>query len=275
VTGVAYGQVVITATSEGKTGTATVSVGDGAAPVLANLTITPNTVDVTSGDQVVTATAHITDAGGSGVAQFAITATAPHGAFTNCVDTSLDSGTPSDGTWSCTFTIPVGAEPGDWKILVLVSDAGYASRTYASADLSAASLPTTFKVLSNWDQNFPVFHSLSVTPTTVNVGSSAQTVTVSANLTDDRSGIARFDFIATSPSGTQVGCSAGAPTSGTILSGTWTCSFSIPAGAEAGNWAITVRATDRAFNYQTYGPQQNDGNIPFPPGYPTTITVTH
>lgn len=275
VTGVAYGQVVITATSEGKTGTATVSVGDGSAPVLANLTITPNPVDVTSGDKTVTATAHITDAGGSGVAQFAITATAPHGAFTNCVDTSLDSGTASDGTWSCTFTIPVGAEPGDWKILVLVSDAGYASRTYASADLSAASLPTTFKVLSNWDQTFPVFHSLTVTPTTVNVGSSAQTVTVSANLTDDRSGIGRFDFIATSPSGTQVGCSVTSPTTGDILNGTWTCSFSIPAGAEAGNWAITVRATDRAFNYQTYGPQQNDGNIPFPAGYPTTITVTH
>jgi trimeric autotransporter adhesin len=274
VTGVSYGQVTITATSEEKTGSATVKVGDGTAPVLVGLTLTPNPVDVTSATKTVTATAHVTDAGGSGVAQFAITATAPHGAFADCVDTTRDSGTSSDGTWSCTLTIPIGAEPGDWKLLLLVSDAGFASRTYSTAELTAAALPATFNVVSNWDQAYPVFHSLTLTPATVNVANGAQTVTVSANLTDDRSGIARFDFLATSPSGRQVGCSAGAPSSGDMLNGTWTCAVSIPADAEAGTWNITVRATDRSFNYQTYGPQPNGGTIAFPAGYPTAITVT-
>jgi uncharacterized protein YjdB len=274
VTGVSYGQVTITATSEQKTGSATVKVGDGTAPVLAGLTLTPNPVDVTSGTRTVTATAHITDAGGSGVAQFAITATAPHGAFADCIDETLDSGTSSDGSWSCTLTIPIGAEPGDWKLLLLVSDAGFSSRTYATADLTAAGFPATFNVVSNWDQLSPTFKSLTLQPSTVNVASGAQTVTVSAELTDERSGIARFDFLATSPSGRQVGCSAGAPSSGTMNSGTYTCAVSVPADAEAGTWSITVRATDRAFNYQTYGPQPSGPPIAFPANFPTAITVT-
>ena len=274
VKGLSYGQVIITATSEGKSGTATVKISDGIAPVLVGLTITPNPVDVTTGTKTVTATAHITDAGGSGVAQFAITATAPHGAFANCVDTTLDSGTTSDGTWSCTITVPMGAEPGTWSLVVLVSDAGYAAKMYGTAELSAASLPTNFDVVSNWDQTAPVFQGLTVSPTAVNVASGAQTVTVSANLTDNRSGVARFDFYATSAAGQRLGCSAAAPASGDMLSGTWTCTFTIPADAEAGTWLITVRATDRAFNYQTYGPQDGDGTIAFPTGFPSSITVT-
>lgn len=274
VTGVAYGQVTITATSETKTGGATVKVSDGIAPVLVGLTISPSPVNVTAGTQTVTATAHITDAGGSGAAQFAITATAPHGAFSDCVDSTLDSGTTADGFWTCTLTIPVGAEPGDWKLLVLISDAGFASQTYTTTELGALGLPTTFNVVSTWDQTYPVFKSLALSPASVSVAGGAQTVTVSANLTDDRSGIARFDFVATSPSGRQVGCSASAPSTGTDLSGIWTCTVTIPSDAEAGSWLITVRATDRAFNYQTYGPQAGGGTIAFPAGYPTAITVT-
>lgn len=134
--------------------------------------------------------------------------------------------------------------------------------------------PATFKVVSNWDQTAPVFKSLTVTPTTVSVAGGAQTVTISANLSDDRSGISQFDFAATSSSGHQAFCSATAPASGDMLNGTWTCTVTIPADAEVGNWNITVRATDRAFNYQTYGPQPNGGSIAFPTGYPTAITVT-
>jgi len=274
VTGVAYGQVTITATSEGKSGSAVVKVSDGIAPNLMSLTITPSSVDVTSSDKTVTFTGRVTDAGGSGVSQFAVTATAPDGPFSSCVDTSLDSGTTSDGTWSCTITLPVGADPGTWKILVLVSDAGFSSKTYATADLNAIPAPSTFSVTSSHDVKPPTFSSLSA-PTSVSVATGAQTVTVSANLSDDISGVASFDFVLTSPTGRQVGCTANAPSSGTIMSGTWTCSFTLPADAEAGTWKITVRATDRAFQYQTYGPQP-DGttNIAFPSGFPTTVTVT-
>jgi len=274
VTGVAYGQVTITATSEGKNGTATVRVSDGIAPNLVGLTVAPSPVDVTTGTKTVLVTGHITDAGGSGASQLSVTATAPHGAFTSCVDTTLDSGTTSDGMWSCSLTIPIGAEPGNWKLIVLVSDAGYSSKTYATADLSAGSMATTFSVVSNWDQTVPVFHSLSLSPSSVSVASGAQTVTVTANLTDERSGISAFEFAATSPAGRQVGCSASAPTTGDMLNGTWSCTITIPADADAGSWAITVRATDRAFNYQTYGLQANGTTITFPAGYPTAITVT-
>jgi uncharacterized protein YjdB len=273
VTGVSYGQVTITATSEQKSGTATVKIGDGTAPVLVGLTIVPSPVDVTASDKVVTFTAHITDAGGSGTTQFALTATAPDGPFASCGSTTLDSGTAADGFWKCSFTIPVGADPGDWQLLVLVSDAGFASRTYNASELAAAALPGSFHVASNWDMTPPAFQSLTV-PSTVSLASGAQSVTVSASLTDNRSGVARFDVTATAPSGRQVSCAAVAPASGDLLAGTWSCSLAFPADAEAGSWKLTVRATDRAFRYQTYGPQPDDGTIPFPAGYPTSITVT-
>jgi uncharacterized protein YjdB len=274
VTGVAYGQVTITATSEGKSGSATVKVSDGIAPNLIGLTIVPTPVDVTTATKTVVVTGRITDAGGSGASQFSVTASALHGAFTNCVDTALDSGTTSDGMWSCSLTIPIGAEPGNWSLIVLISDAGFSSKTYAAAELSAASLPTSFNVVSNWDQTAPVFHSLALSPSSVSVASGAQTVTVTANLTDERSGVGSFEFVATSQTGREAKCSASAPSSGTMLNGTWSCTITIPADAEAGDWRIMVRATDRAFNYQTYGLQPNGSTIAFPAGYPTAITVT-
>jgi len=136
-------------------------------------------------------------------------------------------------------------------------------------------MPTSFNVVSNWDQTFPVFHSLAVSPSSVSVAGGAQTVTATANLTDDRSGIGSFEFKATSPDGTQEAhCSASAPSTGDMLSGTWSCAITIPANAAAGDWKITVRATDRAFNYQTYGLQPNGSTIAFPSGYPSVITVT-
>ena len=271
VTAKAAGSATITATSEGKTATSeiTVKAKDVTPPVLAGLSFTPATVDVTTGTKTVLASAHVIDAGGSGTAQIAVVATAPQGAFANCTAGSLTSGTAADGIWNCAITIPKGAQPGDWGILVLVSDAAQNVSTYTATELAAASLPTKFAVVSNWDQTPPVIASLSVAPSTVDVSSTAKTVTVSAHLTDNLSGVARFDFAATSPNGTTVGCSAVAPASGTDVDGTWTCTVTVAAQADPGAWNITVKATDRAFFSQTY-----DKNIGFPTGFPTTLTVT-
>jgi trimeric autotransporter adhesin len=269
VTGVAYGSATITATSEGKSGTSTVKVTDVTPPVLAGLTFTPSTVDVTGGTKTVAVSAHVTDAGGSGASQIAVVATAPHGAFANCAANALSSGTASDGIWNCSITIPFGAEPGDWGVLVLVSDGAQNVSTYTATELAAGGMPTKFAVVSNWDQTPPGFTSLSVAPGTVDVSASAQTITVTAQLTDNASGVARFDFSAKSPNGTTVGCSAVAPLTGNNLNGSWSCTVTIPAQADPGAWAITVKATDRAFFSQTYG-----GSIAFPAGFPTTFTVT-
>jgi uncharacterized protein YjdB len=272
VTGVSYGQAIITATSEGKSGSATVKVGDGSAPVLVGLTFIPSqTVDVSTGAKTITLSAHITDAGGSGTAQFAVNATAPNGVFFNCVATAPASGTTSDGTWNCPIDIPAGADPGTWKLFILVSDVGLSPRTYGEAELAAAGLPTGFTVVSPTpDQAPPTIQSLSLSPTSVDVSSGAKTITVTAQLSDDVSGIAQFDFVGTSPSGNKtVACSDVTPAGQTKLSGTWSCTFTVPADAEAGTWTIYVRATDRTLKF-SFLPRA-DG---FPAGFPTSFVVT-
>jgi trimeric autotransporter adhesin len=271
ITGVSYGSVTITATSETKSGSATVKVSDGIAPTLVGLTFLPSsTVDVTTGAQTLTVSAHITDAGGSGVAQFAVNVSAPNGIFFNCVTTTLAAGTPADGTWNCPIQIPAGANPGSWKLFLLVSDVGLSSATYGEAELTAANLPTSFTVVSPTpDAAAPVIQSLQLSPTAVNVSGGAQTITISAHLTDDVSGVSQFDFVGTSPSGQTVGCSDVTPSGDTKLDGTWSCTVSIPATAEAGTWTIYVRATDRTLKFSFL--PRTDG---FPAGFPTSFTVT-
>lgn len=274
VTGVAYATVTITATSEGKSGTSTVKVTDVTPPTVVGLTVTPPSVDVTSGSKTLVVSAHVVDGGGSGTSQIAVVATAPTGAFANCSASALSSGTAADGFWNCSVTIPPGAEPGDWKLLVLVSDAAQNVSTYTDVELAAGGMPTKFAVVSNWDKTPPTFASLAVAAGTVDVSSSARTITVTAHLTDNLSGVARFDFSAKSPNGTSVGCSALAPASGTDTDGNWSCTVTIAAQSDPGAWAISVKATDRAFFSQSYGQVPNGGTIPFPPGFPSTFTVT-
>ena len=269
VTGVAYGSVTIQATSEGKTGNATVKVTDTTSPILVGLTISPSTADVTTGAKTVTATAHIVDAGGSGTLQFALVATAPHGAFASCTTRVLVSGTAADGTWSCPISIPAGAEPGNWQLLILVTDVASNSRSYSAADLNAGGLPSTFAVVSTWDRIFPGFQSLSIAPATVNVSTGSKTIVVTATITDDVSGVASFEFVGTATNGQTVGCSAVTPSTGTNLDGTWICTVTIPATAATGDWSISIKATDGAFNYRSY-----DRITGFPSGFPSIFTVT-
>ena len=272
VKGLAYGQVIITATSEGKTGTATVKVSDGIAPDLVGLTFNPSqTVDVSTGAQTITIVGHIKDAGGSGTAQFAVKASAPNGVFLTCAASSPASGDTSDGTWNCPINIPAGADPGTWKLFILVSDVGLSAHTYSEADLTAAGLPTGFTVTSPTPDNAaPAIVSLQLSPASVNVSSGASTMTVTAQLTDDVSGIAQFDFVGTSPSGDKtVTCSDVTASGQTKLSGTWSCTVTIPADAESGTWTIYVRATDRTSKF-SFLPRA-DG---FPAGFASSFTVT-
>jgi len=268
VTGVSYGQAIITATSEGKSGSATVKIGDGSAPVLVGLTFTPSqTIDVTTSATTITISAHITDAGGSGVAQFAVNATASTGKFFNCATTTLASGTHDDGTWNCSIVIPRGADPGAWSLFVLISDAGLSSRTYSASELGASG---SFTVISPTpDKTAPSIVSLDLSPATVNVSGGPKTITATAHLTDDLSGIGEFEFSATSPSGTKLVCTDVVPAGQTLLDATRSCSITIPADAEAGTWSIGVKATDRTMNF-SFLPRA-DG---FPAGFPSSFTVT-
>lgn len=119
VTGVAVGSATVTATSGGKSGSTTVSVADTKAPTLLGLTLTPSTVNVRTAPAQVTVSAQLSD--GSGITQFDVQLTPPSAdaaKVLTCTSTTPTSGSPTNGTFSCTLTIPQGAEAGTWTLLI-------------------------------------------------------------------------------------------------------------------------------------------------------------
>lgn len=143
VKGVAVGTVTITATSEGKSGTATVDVVDTQDPVLLSLTIVPSTVNVSGGPASVVFTAHLTD--GSGIARFDVRAASPvvGAPPLSCLATAPASGTANDGTFTCTITVPQGAPSGDWTLTIGALDSSPAGRSLILTSSSLASMGIT------------------------------------------------------------------------------------------------------------------------------------
>jgi uncharacterized protein YjdB len=265
VTTRSQGQVTITASSDGKSGGTAVTVVDLTPPTVVGLSITPSTVDVSSGAQPVTFAATVKDAGGSGVQRINFAILAPNGAVNTCSGLAPEpGGTTFNGIWKCMITVPAGAPPGDWTISIVALDAALNHTSLGTTELRAANLPTKFVVVNaHPDTTPPTLVRLDYTPTTVDVSTGAQTIAVAAHLTDAGSGVARFDFSITAPNGvSMVGCSAFAPVApGTAADGTWQCSVVVPAGAQPGSWSIKAGAVDASYNTALILP-------------PQTITVT-
>lgn len=136
VTGVAAGTVTISATSEGQVGMATVNVAAGQSPVLLSLILSPNPADARTAAVSVLVTARLSDV--SGISQFDFQAFSPLlSVSVSCRDTVRDSGTNSDGTFSCTVTIPQGAEAGDYELRVGALDNSGRTLVLTSTTLAA------------------------------------------------------------------------------------------------------------------------------------------
>jgi uncharacterized protein YjdB len=256
VTAVSAGPVTITATSQGKSGSSTVTVIDLTAPSVASLSTNPAAANVSSGAQLVTFSANVVDVGGSGVSRVDYALNAPAGTANNPVYTCSSmapaaGGSTSNGMWSCQMNIPAGSAQGDWTISVVAIDAALNRRSLSSADLAAAGLQSKLTITnSNPDVTPPaVASTLGGIPASVDVTTGPVSMTASVTLTDAGSGVGRFDLSLLAPDNvTTVGCSASAPTTGTRANGVWQCTVTIPKGAQPGNWSIAIRAIDQAFN---------------------------
>ena len=109
--------------------------GDQVAPELKAFDFSPKTVDTSSSPATVTLSAHITDLG-TGVADSSYTSSpsqvrfaSPSGQIVDGMfesDLQLVSGTPQDGLYESTITLPVASEQGTWKIdyFLLVDQVG-------------------------------------------------------------------------------------------------------------------------------------------------------
>jgi hypothetical protein len=262
VAGVSAGSATITATSEGQSGSAVVTVVDRTPPSVASVSTSPTAVDVSGSAKVVVFSANVLDVGGSGVQRVDFALTAPAGTANNpvytCSSQTLSSGTASNGFWSCPITLPAGSAAGNWTIAIVAVDAALNTRSLTSANLVTAGTQGTLNVADSQQDVTPpaVVGTLNGIPPQVDVTNAPASMLVSVRLTDAGSGVARFDLGLLAPDGkTSVQCSATAPTTGTTADGTWQCTVTIPRGAQPGPWSIAIRAIDAAFNtyYSTAG----------------------
>jgi hypothetical protein len=202
--------------------------------------------------QTVTISGQASEGSGTGVRSVQVTASG-HTLSTEHADpTSACTATSftTSGAWSCTITIPRGAAAGQWPIIsATVTDNSSGSTTYSASQITGAFGSPKFTVTSDEDLTAPVLTDITVSPTSMNVGSSAQPVSVSVRYTDDLSGVVSFTYRAQSVATPSqfVECS-GTRTSGTGTDSQWACTATIPKGAEPGSWTQTFTAVDAAFN---------------------------
>lgn len=226
-------------------------------PVLTNFIFSPTSVNTTYGPATITVTAQATD-NLSGVQSLGPLFLGPSGGGIErfgC-NMTLISGTDLDGTFQCVATIDAYSAPGTWTVSYMyVEDNIENEQIYYTSQLQAMGFPTQLQVTSNPDTTPPVVTSFSFTPTVVNTTTGSATVTVTAQITDNLSGVGGdgAGVLFLSPSGTQrFGCNM-TLISGTDLNGTWQCTATAAAFSEAGTWTVSyVFAYDNVGNEQLY-----------------------
>ena len=117
------------------------------------------------------------------------------------------------------------------------------------------------------DTEPPVLESLSISPATVNTTSSAQTVTVTAHITDNQSGVQYADIGIFSPGHHQIEPGFHL-ISGTDTDGMYESTLTLPQGSEVGAWKARVRLSDYDGNATELDSEELEAD-----GFPNTVEV--
>jgi hypothetical protein len=230
----------------------TITAIDTSAPTVTALSFSPNAIDTTNSAASVTVTATLADnLSGFDVAGFLFHS--PSGTWTESCWVRRSAGTSQLRTYSstCTVEFPRYSAAGTWTLAeVYLADEASNKITLAAANLTAKDFPVNLTVTSNADIATPVLTSLAITPS-VDTSAASATVTMTATVTDDLSGVWQLDVMFASPSGTQEQeCVIYAPDGMTPLSLTGSCSVEIPRYSEAGKWQVEwLFISDFAGNY--------------------------
>src|SRR5258708_1723607 len=239
-------------------------------PTLGAFTFAPTSINTTSNSATVTATAQASD-DLSGVAFIDVFFTSPSGLQNVAGGLGLICGTGSSGCYQGLVSFPAFGEAGTWTVSELELGDNVGNRSYYStAQLQALGFPTTLQVTSQQDTMPPTLGAFTFAPTSINTTSNSATVTVTAQASDDLSGVAFIDVFFTSPSGLQNVAGGLGLISGTGLSGTYQGSVSFPAFGEAGTWTVSeLELGDNVGNRSYYSTAQLQAL-----GFPTTLQVT-
>jgi RHS repeat-associated protein len=277
--------------------TITTTVGDTTPPQLTALTFSRTSLDVTNSSQTVDLTVTLTD-DLSGVdfschafCIYSIGLTSPSGKqfqLSANYNFTQVSGTPLNGQWKATITIPRYSEPGTWTVSFFhIWDTANNVLNLTTPQLQAIGLPTSITVTDEQpDTTPPQLTSLAFNPTVAGSSPFRQNITISLATNDNISGL---DFIAgfATPEFSNVSIQLVSPTgiqtitinpytnafvlqSGTALAGVWQTSFFLPGYSQTGTWTVSfITLRDSAANYVSLSTAQLNAL-----GITTTFTVS-
>lgn len=268
VTPLAPGTTTITASAEGRSASLVATVTPG--PRLKGLTLTPASVDVTSAPATVEFTIAATDAG-PGIADAGVDLEVPAGGSRSwgCRASTPASGTPADGVWKCSVTLPQGMTVGNMSIRYLVFTNRQGMQVAIPGyQVEQAGFPITVAIRNSAvPVARPVLTGLTFSPATVDVTRSHGLIefmaTVSAGA-DVRSVVV---MASNSPYG--IACEKSTLVSGTARSGTWKCPLQVPMSVPAGTWSVGVSIGDHSGGGRAY-----DSAMLQAAGFPGTFVVT-
>ncbi len=232
-----------------------VGTSDTAAPALVSYSFSPSTVALSGAPVTVTGSITATD-NLSGLYLAYIAFYSPTGQ--QRVDCYREpgppnSGSPLNGTYSCSGQFTPGMESGQWRVqFVELRDQVGNARYYTTPELNRMGLPTALTVTAVSDTTPPVLSSLSLAPLSLNTTAGPAGISGTVTASDSGTGVRQAAVAMFSPTGQQrVDCVTSIQPPGTA-SAAMSCTGLFPQNSEAGAWEVRfVELTDHAGNTAT------------------------
>ena len=151
------------------------------------------------------------------------------------------SGDVRDGWWNATTYVPRYLEPGRYDVDVFVRDrvGRTGSRTFSQVLTVADAAP---------DRALPTVASLALSRTSVDVRTSASSLTGTARVRDDRAGASDVEFcpvhLVEGYWQNSLGCTIGEKVGGTATDAVFQAVMPFPEGTTGGDWEVELWVTD-------------------------------
>lgn len=236
------------------------------APVLLGFDIVPAAIDTSQGPQTITIKAHIFDDlsgvnGGFGDPMYSYSTvwfSGPEGTNnefqvqfrpdSDDPERNLVSGTPQNGHYEVTATLPRYAPEGRWTVrYISLEDEASNHRNIWLNKLADLGLSTGFDQTGPGDSTPPVVSGVTVSTTSVDTSQGPAQVALSAEVSDDVSGIERVSLLFMSPTRAQHHYVFLQPD---VASSSWVGTLELPRFSEQGTWVLEeINTRDVAQNY--------------------------
>lgn len=161
--------------------------GDTRAPMLTSVSITPATVNTSMAGHVVTVTATLNDDLAGLGTSMGFSVTAPGGGLSSSLTRSMSGGL--SGTFTGTYDLDRYSPQGTYTVSLSARDLAWNSASWTTAQLTSLGFPSSFEQLGPGDSTAPRLVSFAVSPQVVSTASADATVTITAVVVDDLSGL--------------------------------------------------------------------------------------